>query len=428
MFSKFQTVIVIASVIVFLQTPSIPTEAATISLSSDNSSLIFLGEIKEGDYEVFIDVLDTGSFSNIVLESPGGALIDALNIGEEIAKRGINTAVSSNTVCASACAYIWLAGKRRSAGRGAMIGFHSPYNKGPEMEISSSGNALAGAYLARLGFDNMTIIYSTEAAPRDMRWLTIEDALFLGLEVSWTSPTNVGEGGLVFTRTDLEKALLTEPWGERLSVESEIFFRFLVDQMYEMQLSGEYWQSALEKQLFEFIEKHAAEIQPFIKSVWRGARKEIILGAARRSANMARHYKTKHPDACLMTFELIGIESESMWDAYKSLPKDFFNAEDADDLFKALSESAISEPPLTKKEVWRIKTKFEKLIDKVTNKFTWRENKALSVALQVPLKASQKNKQLLCEFGIQLAEELIKRPDLYIPLVRHEEQLSKVLN
>jgi hypothetical protein len=61
------------------------------------------------------------------------------------------------------------------------IGFHAAYKRenGVAREVGS-GNALVGAYLARLGLPDSAIALLTTAPPNEMLWLTSADAKALG--------------------------------------------------------------------------------------------------------------------------------------------------------------------------------------------------------------------------------------------------------
>ena len=62
-------------------------------------------------------------------------------------------------------------------------------NKNGLPEITSSGNAVLGAYLNQLGLPVPAIEYVTQAKPADMQWLTFEDARRIGLQVTSLEPT-----------------------------------------------------------------------------------------------------------------------------------------------------------------------------------------------------------------------------------------------
>ena len=75
---------------------------------------------------------------SLLLESPGGSLIDGLELGREVRFRGFQTLTRYE--CASACALIFLAGTERLlVGSRAKIGFHQPATgRGNERRCSAS--------------------------------------------------------------------------------------------------------------------------------------------------------------------------------------------------------------------------------------------------------------------------------------------------
>jgi hypothetical protein len=50
--------------------------------------------------------------------------------------------------------------------------------------VSSSANALVGAYLNQLGLPFKAIAYITEPPPSDIHWLTFDEARQNGIDVS----------------------------------------------------------------------------------------------------------------------------------------------------------------------------------------------------------------------------------------------------
>lgn len=68
--------------------------------------------------------------------------------------------MAANSVCASGCALIWLAGSPRCMSSSAQIGFHAAYLMNAPSglpEVSSSANAVIGAYLNALGLPEVAI-------------------------------------------------------------------------------------------------------------------------------------------------------------------------------------------------------------------------------------------------------------------------------
>ncbi|BCG79901.1 COG3904 family protein [Mesorhizobium sp. 113-3-3] len=141
------------------------------------------GVIGPNDDAQFNQIAATTGQAIVLLNSEGGSVLPALEIGRAIRHKGFATAVASDTLCASACALTWLAGTPRLAGQSASIGFHASYivKNGTPSE-TGVGNALIGAYLNQLGLSQNAIVFVTSAPPEGMAWLSGEKANGLGLQ------------------------------------------------------------------------------------------------------------------------------------------------------------------------------------------------------------------------------------------------------
>jgi hypothetical protein len=167
---------------------AVPTQAAEITVErvagGDFDLITIKGEIKENDDVVFATLTRSIAVSQavVVLDSPGGQIYPALEIAKIILIKNFGTYVEDAS-CASACALIWLAGPRPTISKNGRVGFHGAYVAASQTsnETSRVGNALIGAYLARLELSKETIAYITEASPARMSWLTELDAMRLGL-------------------------------------------------------------------------------------------------------------------------------------------------------------------------------------------------------------------------------------------------------
>jgi hypothetical protein len=95
------------------------------TLAPDGKSLALQGTIGTGSFEYVQQILNAASgVRTLVLDSQGGRLREAEQLAELVRERGMDTYVEGQ--CASACTYIFLAGKDRAATPNAMIGFHRP--------------------------------------------------------------------------------------------------------------------------------------------------------------------------------------------------------------------------------------------------------------------------------------------------------------
>ena len=174
-----------AFLLVFLPVQLNAAEITVSKRESDDQSIITLvGEIVEGDQERFMELARKAPDSIVFLQSAGGLISPAMEIGRMIWFNDMGTLVAEGE-CASACGLIWLAGNPRAISTGGKVGFHSVYVETSKLTTkqSSSGNALVGAYLSNLKLGSKVIEYATDASPRSMKWLTETDAKAIGLEV-----------------------------------------------------------------------------------------------------------------------------------------------------------------------------------------------------------------------------------------------------
>ena len=157
-----------------------PAVAHSADFTFVGTQVTMTGEIVDGDSKKFDKTIGTKLVRSMVLESKGGDVIEALDIGEKLRGRLVDTAVAPNSYCASACALIWAAGTRRSIADGGRVGFHGVYSKDEQRGPVSIGNALVGAYLMKLGYDYPAVVYAVAAPPTEMKWLNPSDAMDTG--------------------------------------------------------------------------------------------------------------------------------------------------------------------------------------------------------------------------------------------------------
>lgn len=166
-------------------TASFAAEFDKIDLPGDYPDFVTLkGEIELGDGEKFRDIIGDSPKVTVILESPGGIVKDALEIGAEIRIRNYATMVSADTGCYSACALIWVAGARRYMDPSSKIGFHAVYREeAGELRESGMGNAEVGSFLTHLGLRVEAIRYFTLAGPKEFLLLSPDMARSLGIDV-----------------------------------------------------------------------------------------------------------------------------------------------------------------------------------------------------------------------------------------------------
>ena len=98
------------------------------------------GTLSLGDQDRFQSVALTSKKATVYLDSPGGKVLAATDIGTIIRIKGFETAVD-NAVCASACALVWLAGEPRMMSNLTSIGFHTSYTTDHRLPIERKAEA-----------------------------------------------------------------------------------------------------------------------------------------------------------------------------------------------------------------------------------------------------------------------------------------------
>lgn len=169
------------------------------------------GQFNLGDQDKFQAIALPSKKAIVYLDSPGGRVRAATEIGTMIRMKGFETAVD-NAVCASACALVWLAGEPRTMTNSTSIGFHASYTTGKDGKRTSSvsDGATIGAYLTRMGFNEKVVGFVTSAGAEDMHWLKKSTADQLGIAVALATESDKRKSYALFA-DGLKLATATPP-------------------------------------------------------------------------------------------------------------------------------------------------------------------------------------------------------------------------
>lgn len=121
----------------------------------------------------------------IAFSSPGGDVDQAIIIGEEIRKRGLNTAVATFDAegrmraasCASACVLTYAGGTTRFGVPGSRLGVHRFRAEGQSEDPVADTQRMVGfilGYMTRMGIASSFM--EAMSATDDIRWLTPQQA------------------------------------------------------------------------------------------------------------------------------------------------------------------------------------------------------------------------------------------------------------
>src|SRR5690606_19344717 len=121
-----------------------------------------------------------------MLESPGGSLTGGVGMGEVIRDANLMTLVPSGAECASACAFAFIGGTRRTVLEGGRLGMHQ-FRWEDEQDAAfgvQTAQAFAGilmAYFRHMGIDSEALTIAMMTPPREMHYFTREELTRFGI-------------------------------------------------------------------------------------------------------------------------------------------------------------------------------------------------------------------------------------------------------
>ena len=156
-----------------------------IAAEATGNVLLVTGQITKGDAGRFQTYLSGMSEEPtlVALHSPGGLVIEALQIGRHIREKGMSSAVLAGAFCASSCPYILAGGEERIVSRRGIVGLHQHYYEQPKylpvifaVENIQLGQGRTMEYLIEMGVDPSLMVYSLKTSPEQI-YALVEDEL-----------------------------------------------------------------------------------------------------------------------------------------------------------------------------------------------------------------------------------------------------------
>jgi hypothetical protein len=130
----------------------------------------------------------------VALDSPGGAVNEALAIGTLIRDKGYATSVAAGALCASSCPLAFAGGRERLATEKSAIGVHQIYAAAPAgslaTQLQAAGNAMSDAqtmtakisrYLSKMGVGSEVWLKALETPPDRLTYLSPDELIRLNL-------------------------------------------------------------------------------------------------------------------------------------------------------------------------------------------------------------------------------------------------------
>ncbi|WP_417724828.1 hypothetical protein [Salipiger sp.] len=143
------------------------------------------GGIDDGDGARVAELIDaaTPEVETLILQSPGGSVRDALELGRHLRERGIGTRMLSGEYCYSACPYLLAGGATREIEEGASVGVHQHYfgentflPAFVAVESIQRGQGEVMAYLDEMGLDPR-VMQPAMSTPSDEIYILLPEEL-----------------------------------------------------------------------------------------------------------------------------------------------------------------------------------------------------------------------------------------------------------
>lgn len=149
----------------------------------DRRVLTLRGIIAPGDAQRLADALERDDIDLARLDSPGGSVRDALEIGRQLRVAGIGTEVPTGAICLSACPYVLAGGITREVGPQGMVGVHQHYFGENTVlpaflavEDIQRGQGEVMGYLDEMGID-LRLMQPALATPPDAIYILVREEL-----------------------------------------------------------------------------------------------------------------------------------------------------------------------------------------------------------------------------------------------------------
>jgi hypothetical protein len=160
-------------------------------------ALTVTGTIMPGSAATFAAAVDSyGEYiKTVALDSPGGSVMDALEIGRLIRAKGLTTSVAAGSLCASSCPLVFAGGTQRLATPTSALAVHQIYAATPSdttlaSRLAAAGNAMSDAqtmtaeisrYLIDMGIDPEVWLRALETPPDRLSYFSPADLIRLKL-------------------------------------------------------------------------------------------------------------------------------------------------------------------------------------------------------------------------------------------------------
>ncbi|MEH6521716.1 hypothetical protein [Sulfitobacter sp.] len=161
----------------------------TLTVVSGGAAILIEGEIADGDAPRIIKQVEElrEAPTRVILNSPGGSVHDALELGRALRLAGFETEMREGDICYSACPYLLAAGVKRSIPEEAFVGVHQHYfgestilPAFAAVEDIQRGQGLVMRYLDQMGIDPLIMQHALITPPDEIYVLLPEELIRYG--------------------------------------------------------------------------------------------------------------------------------------------------------------------------------------------------------------------------------------------------------
>ena len=155
-----------------------------LTLTYEDATWRLEGTIEDGDAQRLMPQITEADpkIETLVLQSPGGSVRDALDLGRHLRAAGIATSVLSGEICYSACPYLLAGGATRDIDPDASVGVHQHYFGENSLlpafvavEDIQRGQGEVMDYLSEMGIDPLVMRHALATPPDEIYVLLPEE-------------------------------------------------------------------------------------------------------------------------------------------------------------------------------------------------------------------------------------------------------------
>ncbi|WP_423069057.1 hypothetical protein [Devosia sp. CN2-171] len=136
-------------------------------------TLVMDGPLKSGAFDDFVRAIGSRPHAiKLVTASPGGLVNEALAVARVVRARSMVTAVPAKGECYSACAFVFLAGGKRTIAAGGLLGVHQMYGGSESATATQLSVAALFEAMRSFGVQDPVIVEMLRTPPEKLHIFT----------------------------------------------------------------------------------------------------------------------------------------------------------------------------------------------------------------------------------------------------------------